>query len=82
MLGDGELETSQLHPSIFLTQYVQRTKIIRVSKLHKKSTQNTKASKKVFNNYFFCALGGIRTPSILIRSEVLYPVELREHCFF
>ncbi len=26
------------------------------------------------------APGGIRTPNLLIRSQVLYPVELRAHC--
>ena len=34
------------------------------------------------NFYLSCALVGIRTPNLLIRSEMLYPVELRNHCPF
>ena len=31
---------------------------------------------------FFCGRVGIRTPNLLIRSEMLYPIELRNHCPF
>jgi len=30
----------------------------------------------------FCGRVGIRTPNLLIRSEMLYPIELRNHCPF
>lgn len=36
---------------------------------------NKKASD--FSKALFCALVGIRTPNLLIRSEMLYPIELR-----
>ncbi len=29
----------------------------------------------------FCGLVGIRTPNLLIRSQMLYPIELRNHIF-
>jgi hypothetical protein len=31
---------------------------------------------------FFCGLVGIRTPNLLIRSEMLYPVELQNQLAF
>ena len=31
---------------------------------------------------FYGALGGIRTHNLLIRSQMLYPIELRVHLFF
>jgi hypothetical protein len=30
----------------------------------------------------FCGLVGIRTPNLLIRSEMLYPIELQNHCYW
>jgi hypothetical protein len=30
-----------------------------------------------FSKAFLCALVGIRTPNLLIRSEMLYPIELQ-----
>ncbi len=33
----------------------------------------------LYSLLFFGALGGIRTPGILIRSQTLYPAELRAH---
>ena len=33
------------------------------------------------NNCIFCAPGGIRTPNRLLRRQLLYPIELRVHCF-
>ena len=32
--------------------------------------------------FIFSALEGIRTPNLLIRSQVLYPIELRMHFRF
>jgi len=29
-----------------------------------------------------CELGGSRTPNLLIRSQVLYPIKLRVHAFY
>ncbi len=35
-----------------------------------------------FSKAFLCALVGIRTPNLLIRSEMLYPIELQMHFRF
>ncbi len=44
---------------------------VRIPHRHKKNTQK--------GEFFFGALGGIRTHNLLIRSQMLYPVELRAH---
>lgn len=33
--------------------------------------------RQKLNSYLSCALVGIRTPNLLIRSEMLYPIELQ-----
>jgi hypothetical protein len=50
------------------------------------SASATAASGKIqieFGRSEFCGLVGIRTPNLLIRSEMLYPVELQnQYCLF
>jgi hypothetical protein len=35
-----------------------------------------------YRSFHFSGRVGIRTPNLLIRSEMLYPIELRNHCPF
>jgi hypothetical protein len=42
---------------------------------HKKSLHNCEG-------FDTCELGGSRTPNLLIRSQVLYPIKLRVHAFY
>lgn len=34
----------------------------------------------MYKSFKFCGRVGTRTPNLLIRSEMLYPIELRNHC--
>lgn len=47
------------------------SRLLRIEKKTKKAS--------IYTNAFSCTPGGIRTPSLLIRSQKLYPVELRAH---
>ena len=42
-------------------------------------TSVNKKSFLVCLKAFKCALGGIRTPDLLVRSQTLYPTELQAH---
>jgi hypothetical protein len=66
----------QLHfVEIDFSQYqVVTSDTMELEKSHK-----TKKRISINEILFFCALVGIRTPNLLIRSEMLYPIELQMH---